>query len=164
MVEDLFQRAVAAFKAGNKDDARGLFMDVVEQDGQHEQAWLYLSALVESMEEQQICLENVLTLDPENQFAEEELDRVRSRLAQLFAPTYVPGEENPPPPMAALLDVAKIPVTTDFPYHDEFDDEWLCRQSRFRPKIPVYPLVLPLKPPLLLHLWSSSSIERQSYR
>ena len=69
MVENLFQQAMDAFKAGRKDDARTLFMDIVERDKNHEQAWLYLSALVETLEEQQICLENVLTVNPNNEKA-----------------------------------------------------------------------------------------------
>ena len=80
MVEDLLQRAVSAFKAGRKDEARGLFMDVVEQDPRHEQAWLYLSALVDSLEEQQICLENVLTVNPDNEKAKQGLATVKQTL------------------------------------------------------------------------------------
>ncbi|MBN1563291.1 MAG: hypothetical protein JXA10_05595 [Anaerolineae bacterium] len=89
MVEDLFKRAMAAFQAGRKDEARSLFMDVVEQSGQHEQAWLYLSALVDSMEEQQICLENVLTINPNNAKAQQGLNTLRQKLS---------GQQETPPP------------------------------------------------------------------
>lgn len=76
-----FRQAVAEYKAGNKDAARGLLMDIVDQDEQHEQAWLYLSAVVGSLEEQQICLENVLAVNPDNARAKKGLAKVQQQLA-----------------------------------------------------------------------------------
>ncbi len=81
MVEDLLQRAISAYKAGRKDEARDVFMDIVEQDPRHEQAWLYLSALVDSPEEQQICLENVLTVNPNNEKAKQGLATIKQKLS-----------------------------------------------------------------------------------
>ncbi len=82
-----FKQAVAAFKAGNKDEARNLLMDVVDKDEQHEQAWLYLSALVTSLEEQQICLENVLAINPNNDRAKKGLEKVLQKLVDRDADT-----------------------------------------------------------------------------
>lgn len=79
MAEELLQRAIGAFKAGRKDEARSLFMDIVEQDQHHEEAWLYLSALVDTLEEQQICLENVLTVNPNNEKAKAGLELVKQK-------------------------------------------------------------------------------------
>ncbi len=76
-----FNRAVAAYKAGNKHEARELLLDVVEQDERHEQAWLYLSALVTTLDEQQICLENVLAINPDNQRAKKGLEKVNEQIA-----------------------------------------------------------------------------------
>jgi tetratricopeptide (TPR) repeat protein len=52
---------------------------VVEIDRENEQAWFWLSQAVESDEKKRICLENVLILDPENEVAKEELDKISSR-------------------------------------------------------------------------------------
>ena len=54
-------------------------MVLVEIDRENEQAWFWLSRAVESDEQKRICLENVLILDPENEVAKEELDKISTR-------------------------------------------------------------------------------------
>lgn len=98
MVQDTLQRAINAFKAGRKDEARTLFMDVVEQDQHNEQAWLYLSALVDTLEEQQICLENVLTVNPNHEKAKQGLAKVQQKLAAQDDSTDAPADSSPPAP------------------------------------------------------------------
>jgi hypothetical protein len=79
--DDLVRQAVSAFKAGRKAEARSILERVVEQNESHAEAWLYLSALVDSLEEQEICLENVLALDPANEKAKKGLETVRQKIA-----------------------------------------------------------------------------------
>ncbi len=78
----LVKQAVAAFKAGRKAEARSILEGVVEQNEGHADAWLYLSALVDSLEEQEICLENVLALDPNSEKAKKGLETVRQKIAE----------------------------------------------------------------------------------
>ncbi|MBN1679072.1 MAG: hypothetical protein JW966_02190 [Anaerolineae bacterium] len=80
-VDALIQKAVDAYKTDRKEEAREILMEVVEQDEHNEQAWLWLSAMVDSLEEQQICLENVLTINPDNDRAKKGLDVVSQKLA-----------------------------------------------------------------------------------
>lgn len=80
-LESQFKRAVEDFKAGRKAEARELLLDIVDKHERHEQAWLYLSALVDTLEEQQICLENVLEINPGNERARKGLDKVNAQLA-----------------------------------------------------------------------------------
>jgi hypothetical protein len=75
------KQAVAAMKAGRSDEARTILLDIVEKDERNESAWLYLSALVDTLEEQQICLENVLAIDPANEKARKGLQTVSQKLA-----------------------------------------------------------------------------------
>jgi hypothetical protein len=56
-------------------------MQLVDEDERNEQAWLLLSALVNTPEEQQICLENVLAINPDNARAKKGLDIVNQKLA-----------------------------------------------------------------------------------
>jgi tetratricopeptide (TPR) repeat protein len=69
-VNSLLQRGIAAAKAGQKQEARQVLLRVTELDEENEQAWLWLSAAVESIEERRICLENVLTINPHNRHAQ----------------------------------------------------------------------------------------------
>jgi len=80
-LDNLFAKAVSAYKAGQTVEARDMFLEVVDQDEHHEQAWLYLSGLVDTLEEQQICLENVLAINPDNQKARKGLEVITGKLA-----------------------------------------------------------------------------------
>jgi len=57
---------IAAAKAGQRAEARELLLRVVEANEQSEQAWLWLSGVVDSDEDRLIALENVLALNPDN--------------------------------------------------------------------------------------------------
>lgn len=65
-VSEWLRDGIAAAKAGRRDDARELLMRVVEANERSEQGWLWLSSVVDTDEDRLICLENVLTLNPDN--------------------------------------------------------------------------------------------------
>lgn len=93
-VQDTLNRATAALKAGHKAEARHLLDSVLAADRHNEQAWLWMSGVVDSDGERIICLENVLTLNPYN-------ERARQGLEQL-------GRQPPPVPIAPLIPDAPI--------------------------------------------------------
>jgi tetratricopeptide (TPR) repeat protein len=68
-IDAMVQQGVKAYRAGNKSEARAFLLKAVELDEQNEQAWLWLSAVVDDVEEQITCLENVLVVNPNNQQA-----------------------------------------------------------------------------------------------
>ena len=72
--DDLVQQAIAAYKGGQRITA-GSAAAGIGIDGRHEQAWLWLSAVVDDLDRQQICLENVLALNPANERARRAWDR-----------------------------------------------------------------------------------------
>jgi len=76
---DLLQQGIAAAKSGQKETARRLLTQVVEQDENNLTAWLWLSGVVERLDDKQVCLENVLTLDPNNQFAHKGLNQIQAQ-------------------------------------------------------------------------------------
>ena len=69
----MIKAGVDAYRAGDKAKARQLLEKAVDLDQQNEMAWLWLSAVVESKEEQQLCLENVLVINPANERAKQGL-------------------------------------------------------------------------------------------
>jgi tetratricopeptide (TPR) repeat protein len=73
------QEGIAAAKAGRQSQARQLLMRVVEVNERNELAWTWLSSVVETDEDRLICLENVLTLDPDNVQARAGLRWLRER-------------------------------------------------------------------------------------
>lgn len=65
-VSEWLRDGIAAAKAGRRDAARDLLMRVLEVNERSEQAWLWLSGVVDADEDRLICLENVLALNPDN--------------------------------------------------------------------------------------------------
>jgi tetratricopeptide (TPR) repeat protein len=67
---ELLQQGIAAAKAGQDEQARKALLKVLEVDERNEQAWLWLSGVVEPLEEKRICLENVLAINPDSSHAQ----------------------------------------------------------------------------------------------
>ena len=72
-VAELLQAGIAAAKAGRAQEARQALLQVTELDERNEQAWLWLSGVVESLKDRRVCLENVLAINPDNGYAQEGL-------------------------------------------------------------------------------------------
>ena len=88
-MSDLLQQGIVAARAGRRDEARALLMQVVEGDERNEQAWLWLAGVVDTPEDIRTCLQNVLDLNPTNQQAQQGLAWVEKR--------YGPPEPPPEP-------------------------------------------------------------------
>jgi tetratricopeptide (TPR) repeat protein len=76
---DLLQQGIVAARAGKREEARALLMQVVEGDERNEQAWLWLAGVVDTPEDIRTCLQNVLDLNPANQQAQQGLAWVEKR-------------------------------------------------------------------------------------
>ena len=72
-VTELLKQGIAAAKAGRKKEARQALLQVVELDERNEQAWLWLSGVIDSAEDQRVCLDNVLAINPDNPYAQQGL-------------------------------------------------------------------------------------------
>src|SRR5688572_6673232 len=97
-VDAMVRAGVEAYRAGKKAEARTLLERAIELDGYNETAWLWLSAVVESPEEQQTCLENVLTINPNNDRAKQGLkslginpDAAKPAASSAAAPAFEAG-------------------------------------------------------------------------
>jgi tetratricopeptide (TPR) repeat protein len=103
----LLRQGIAAARRGDKETARNLLMRVIEQDENNASAWLWLSGVVESLDDQQVCLENVLALDPHNEAARQGLQQVRSQKASLvYTPPLISESRStgkPLTPAAVML-------------------------------------------------------------
>ena len=72
-IEQWLQEGIGAAKAGQLAEARSLLLDVVEQDHANETAWYWLYRVFERGDDKRVCLENLLTINPDNQWAQGEL-------------------------------------------------------------------------------------------
>ncbi len=71
---------IADAELGRDARARDRLMKVLVYDEENSLAWFWLGKVVASLEEQAICFENVLTLDPEHVEAQEALAEVKHKL------------------------------------------------------------------------------------
>ena len=85
-VNTLVQQAISAYKANDKATAKDLLLKAVDLDEHNEQAWMWMSAVVDSLDEQQICLENVIQINPHNERARKGLAVINEKLGKSAAP------------------------------------------------------------------------------
>src|SRR5512136_3484989 len=71
---------IAAARAGKRAEARELLLRVVDADENNVRAWLWLSDVVTTLEDREVCLQNVLALDPVNEAAQRGLAEVRAAI------------------------------------------------------------------------------------
>jgi hypothetical protein len=116
--ERLLAQGQDAARKGDKASARSLLTQVVERDPHHELAWMWLSGVVEEPEEQQICLENVLVINPQNAKARRGLEFISTKTG--IPPHYppVPNEHNTSPSEYTA------PLSADSPLFAELSGQW----------------------------------------
>lgn len=75
-IEQWLQQGIAAAKTGQREQARFQLLDVVEQDQTNETAWYWLFQVYDRVDDQRICLENLILINPKNMWAKQELLRL----------------------------------------------------------------------------------------
>jgi ferric-dicitrate binding protein FerR (iron transport regulator) len=86
-----FQEAVAAARAGEKETAQHLLIDILEENPDETQAWFLLSHLVDAEEKQATYLKKVVALDPTHAKARQRLGQLRAKQAAAEIPTDPPA-------------------------------------------------------------------------
>lgn len=110
-IEQWLQDGIGAAKSGQLAEARSILLDVVEQDQTNETAWYWLYRVFERGEDKRVCLENLLTINPDNQWAQREL------LYYVPAPetgpvsTYLPASTAPDQPDQEAVEIFPLPYT-----------------------------------------------------
>jgi hypothetical protein len=69
--------AIEFVKEDRRDDARPLLRGLIQEDSNFEDAWLWMSVAVDSLDQAIICLDNVLRINPDNVNAATALYRLR---------------------------------------------------------------------------------------
>lgn len=65
-LEDLLRLGINTAKAGNKENARVIFQQVLASDKRNERAWLWLASVEEDPIERRRILQTVLEINPSN--------------------------------------------------------------------------------------------------
>src|SRR5574341_899187 len=107
--DDLLQRGIAAARAGQSEEARRYFAQAIQLNPRSEMAWLWMSSVVQTDDQRIHCLRQVLTLNPQNEFALKGLQSLGALGASAAPPPAPPASPTPspaaPPPEQAGADV-----------------------------------------------------------
>lgn len=69
--------AIELVKANRRREAREILRDLISEDADFEDAWLWLSVVVDSLDQSSLCLDNVLRINKKNIEAAGALYRIR---------------------------------------------------------------------------------------
>lgn len=111
-VEAMVREGINAFKAGRKDEARALLLKATELDQYNEQAWLWLSGLMDTPDDQRTCLENVLAINPNNERASQGLAYLTGQTPSGQASPFAASAPPPSMPPASLSPSMSPPSST----------------------------------------------------
>lgn len=70
--------AIELVKADRRPEAARILRQLIHEDNDFEDAWLWMSVAVESLDQSGVCLDNVLRVNPGNTAAASALHRIRS--------------------------------------------------------------------------------------
>lgn len=74
--EELLRMAIQSARQGQKQGARMMLRQILEQDKRNERALLWMAKLADTPAERKTWLERVLTVNPENEAAQAALDKM----------------------------------------------------------------------------------------
>ena len=94
-MSDTLEQAIAAIKAGDKNTGGQLLNQVLQTDPQNETAWLWLTTVVGSDEERRKILEHVLSINPDNEIAQNSLAKLKPPVSPA---TDIQVDPYPTPP------------------------------------------------------------------
>lgn len=112
-LQKLLNEGIAAARAGQKEQAQQLLLQVTDLDETNLLAWLWLSGVVKTRAEQEICLENVLDLDPNHKVAQQALARLRQQPPT--PPPEPPASPAPPIPRSTTGHYQRLTPTATPP-------------------------------------------------
>jgi tetratricopeptide (TPR) repeat protein len=119
----LLRSGIEAARNGDQSQARESLLAVVDADQENEEAWLWLSSVVDSDEDRRVCLENVLVINPDNAAAKRGLQRLNAigiRDGEVGDEFTVRRQYDPVSPAASIL------------YPDHNVKEWRWREPAIK--------------------------------
>lgn len=92
-IQTKLAKGIDAAKQGDYKTAKNMLYDVVEAAPRNEAAWVWLSYVVDTVEDRKICLENVLTINPQSDYALRGLAKMADLTTHKTEPT-IPHTET----------------------------------------------------------------------
>ncbi len=116
-VKDPIPQAIAAIKANEQAKARAMLQDIIERDPDNDRAWQWMAIVVETAEEQRRCLHRALSINPDNQVAQQALQRLTETTPVVTVVPAPPTVTLARPPSTALSESEQFLYYYDPPTH-----------------------------------------------
>jgi TolB protein len=106
-LQNLLKSGIQAARSGEKAVARGIFEQVLRLDSQNELAWLWMASVLDSPAERQKALQRVLSINPNNEKAQQALAKLLGGKAPATASPTLSVESARPAPISATPPAAR---------------------------------------------------------
>ena len=77
--DELYRMAVEAARNGQKQPARMMFQQILQQDKRNTRVMMWMAKIAPSLQEREKWLQRVVKLDPKNQEAKKALSKIETR-------------------------------------------------------------------------------------
>jgi twitching motility two-component system response regulator PilG len=141
LAQTFVQRGVEASNQSRTDFARQCFLQAIVHDAKSETAWFWLASISDSAEEKISHLQKVLSLNPENETATENLRAARNQVAESILQNAnraaISGERE----------VAREMLQEVFKHSPELEEAWMLKSylaDSFSEKVTCFERVLSL--------------------
>ena len=81
-MSQMLQNAVRAIKSGNKVDGKRILVQILRVEPENEDAWLWMTYVVDMDRQRRDCLQQVLKINPDNKMAQRGMDILDQRQAK----------------------------------------------------------------------------------
>ena len=111
---DPLQSGITAARQGRRAEARDWLHEAIRLDAHLEQAWLWLSTVVETDAEHRICLEQALAINPHNETTRGRLEDIAASGRESASGVPInrlspqPPQPRPALPLASLVPLASL--------------------------------------------------------
>jgi hypothetical protein len=108
------KEAIAAIKAGNKQTGRGILESVLEDDPENEAALLWMTKVVDTPAQQQVYVDRVLYVNPDNEPAQKLQAQLAksNRASEIIRPLPGPDFDQLVIPQPLIIKSATNPTLT----------------------------------------------------
>jgi hypothetical protein len=144
-MDPLVQSALDAANQGDKPKAIELVRQALTANPNDMDAWLVLAAVMDDPQRKRQCLNRVLTIDPTNAIARDELLDMDRAYMSATAPQPVAAKPQPEPVQYSSYESAPAPQQTQFPAQTEspqrvFTPKPVSKPRLEKPLVFKYPL------------------------
>jgi hypothetical protein len=96
-MSDLFEQAVSYIKAGDLENGKKMLIQVLQQNPKDENAWLWMSRCVPTIEQKKECFKRALSINPNNEMARKAMEKLSSPTSPTQVPDNLPPKQTTSP-------------------------------------------------------------------